>query len=301
MDAFSVFKKNKIFALAFALVISSCGGNKSESGSNGVDDSNDSAIVQSATSVIGHVLQLEEQNFIGTLAQCSSQSFSGCSNGIRTKSFNGCDRSNSSNSTAAIYGTVILTFSSNAVCQTTPSARNSGSVTRTVSEAYAETPSGYRVLEYTSPTTIGDKTISNEDMKDFSGQIRMGGSTLTFKPSGARELIVNGVHRRGIHSTGNYGFWHTIYTGSVVNITSTSMTHSISSGTIIVALNRAKITVNNTFSNVSYPADGSCCYPTSGSLASTANGDTVTTVFSNTCGVVAMNGQSVTLPPCGAH
>lgn len=286
---------------SIALLLGSCGKKSSSDDSPSGDDSSQAAQIQSATAIIGNTLEGTSQSFIETYAQCSTQSFSACSSGVRTRTLNGCERSNSNNTIALIYGTVTLTFDSNSTC-TSGYTASSGSVTRTVSNHYAESESsGYKVLEYTQTGTVGDKTISADDLKDFSGTTRSGGTTLTFTNANTRTITINGVHRRGVRASGLYGFWHTTYTTTPITVTRSSTDYTITSGSVVVAHNRLSTAVTHTFTNVVYPTDGSCCYPTSGTVSYSDNGQTINTVFSGTCGEVTIGGSAVTLPPCGAN
>lgn len=277
----------------FALLLSSCGKKSDSSDSDSGDDSSNASLVQSATSVIGDTLQGTSQSFIETYAQCSTQSFSSCSSGVRTRTLNGCERSNTNNAIALIYGTVTLTYEDNS-CAT--------GFTRTLSNHYAENEStGYKVIQYTQTGTVADKTISANDLKDFTGTTRSGGTTLSIVDSNTRSITINGVHRRGVRSSGLYGFWHTTYTTSPLTISRSSTEYTISSGTVVVAHNRLAKAVTHNFSNVVYPTDGSCCYPTSGTVTYTNDGQSIETVFSGTCGEVTIAGNAVTLAPCGAN
>lgn len=279
--------------------LNSCSNKSADESSSDSDDSTNSAVVQSATVIVGNALQGAAQSFIEPFAQCSTEAFSSCNSAVRTRTLSGCERSNSANSVVLFYGTVNLTFNSDATC-TTAFSSTSGSVTRTVENYYAvNEATDYKIIEYTNVGTVAGKTISSNDLKDYTGDVRSGGTTVTFLDASSRQITINGVHRRGVRPSGLYGFWHTTYTTNPLSVTNTGTEYTIASGTVIVAHNRLAATVTNTFSNVEYPLDGSCCYPTSGSVSSVTGAETTTTVFSSTCGNVTINGESATLSPCG--
>lgn len=270
------------------------------------DDSDDTTTtdITAAVSAVGEVVtgtssssDSDEDN----RTACSAVGFSNCTAGVIYRNFStdGGDTGGCSRGAINVYGQAVLTFS---VTNCTFSTAGE-SITRTLSNHYY-TFSGRKILTYTGVGSVGGKTIGNDDLKDYSGTSRSGGSVMTRGAALIDTLAINGIHRRAVRSTGLYGFWHTLYTNSPLNVTRGTGTWTIASGDLVIAHNRVATTVTQTFNNVEFTA--SCCYPTAGSItytpgdATLAGFATFTTTFSSTCGSVTIGGTSVTLPTCGS-
>lgn len=312
---------NKFIALALITICTLACSKKDSATGDTTDDTSVTTLMQSAATTVGEAFQGEAQNFVPAsgvysyemtpilvedesaihpLADCSTVAYSACSSGVRTRNLNGCSRTGGGGNTGTFYGTVTLTFDANATCTTGVVNAASGSVTRTLSNYYGESSSGYKVLAYTSTGTVAGQTMSASDLQGFNGVSYSGGTTLAFTGANTRTLTINGVHRRGMRSSGALTFWHTVFTSSPLSVSVASGSYTVASGTVTILHNRASISVANTFTNVTYPTDGSCCYPTSGTITTTiGTGTPIVTTFTSTCGAVSVGSISTNLPACG--
>lgn len=287
-----------IISLVFSLAV---GCSKSSNSSDEDDDTSTIDITQAAVNSVGDALQKDSVSTFGfndvhaMTNQCSTVSFGSCTSGIKTRDFttDGCTRTNQANTkSVTVYGSVALTYDDSAC------AYNVGNFfTRSLSNHYVVGTSGYKVLSYTSTGTVGGYTVTASNLKDYEGVSRSGGTVVT-KTSTGYNVVINGIHRRGVKSTGRLGFWHTIYTPTSGLIVTTGSSHSVD-GTVYVAHNYLNKTVITTFTNVVYPTDGSCCYPTSGSVTQSVVNEASTTVVFTSCGSVVIDGTSAELPACG--
>lgn len=306
------------FSILFLLFIglSACSKKDSASGDT-TDDTSVTTLMQSAATTIGEAFEADyasmvpasEMSFaesaelapVVPFANCSSVAYGACSSSAISRNLNGCTRTTSAGNSGTFYGTITWTFSGGATCSNTPgnmAGLTTGTATRTVSNHYAESSSGYKVLVYTAAGTVAGQAMSSSDLVAYNGTSYSGGWSVGFA-SGSRTLSIAGVHRRGMRSSGALTFWHTIFTPTPLSIT-TGSGYAIASGTVTILHNRANISVANTFANVTYPSDGSCCYPTAGTITTTiGSGTPVVTTFSATCGAVTVGSVSTNLPACG--
>ncbi len=320
-------KKTLLFAAAMTLL--SCGGKTTDTTSD--DDSSVTGFVQSSVGAVSDALsqdtvaifsqdpsaqestrqqlvseeQVSEQqvatNNSGALlprAACTSTSFGACSSSVKSRSFGGCSRTGSSGDTVTVFGSASLTFSDSGCSMAT----NGNFFTRTVSNHYVTLSSGYKILVFTSAGVVDATTISSSDLTTWDGLSKSGGTKVT-KNSNAMNVLIQGVHRWGLRSTGVVGFKHTMYTdssGITVTGSGTSGSPYTVSGTVTVAHNRANVNVSTLYNNVGY-VPSSCCYPTSGTMTyqlGTATARTIT--FNSTCGSITVDSVAATLPACGS-
>jgi hypothetical protein len=297
----------KTFGILLALILTSCGGTGSES----TDDTETSDLVATNVLILGDSLT-DASTAMGLrvaeprpTAACDTIAFTDNCAAASTRSrdlgSSGCTRSIGTR-TSTVFGITTLSFSSASACSNWFSgAPDNSFVSKTESGSYSQGAFGYKVLTYTTlDDVVAGRTISDSDLKDFSGTKRSGGTKITRLSLTTRSIAVAGVHRRGLRPSGDFGFWHTLYSDSDQ---STTVTYAASkftlNGATTLAHNRASQKFIVSFSNLAIEADRSCCYPVGGTLSlSSTEGSAIEVSFSESCGSVTIDGASATMPPC---
>ncbi len=263
--------------------------------------SQEASVLQSQSSELVESAELtSSSSALLPKAACSSpgSSFGPCSSSVKSRSFGGCSRTGSSGDTVTVNGSASLTFSDSGCSMAT----DGNYFTRTVSNHYVTLTSGYKILTFTSAGVVDATTISTSDLSTWDGLSKSGGTKVT-KTSGGMNIVIQGIHRWGLRSTGVVGFKHTMYTdssGITVTGSGTSGSPYTVSGTVTVAHNRASVNVSTTYNNVGY-VPSSCCYPTSGTMTYQLGSATSRTItFTSTCGSITVDSTAVTLPACGS-
>ena len=157
--------------------------------------------------------------------------------------------------------------------------------------------------------TIG--TDSEPSGWDSTVTTSSSGTTITAESANfaSRQIAINGTHLVStLDGTTNWN--HTVSTDSTapLTFTGTGASKSMSSGTIIIQHNLAKMTSRTTVATALAYTNVNCCFPTSGSLSTVFNGGnysgkTETITFSSACGeatLVDTSGatSSITLSDC---
>ena len=259
-------------------------------------DNTTNADLASMTSILGEIINPTVAVRDTRASACSAMALSECSANLKTRSFStdGGDSTPCTRGNVSVFGKTILTFSS-ATCALT----TSHTVTRTFDNHYLQLAAGGKVLIYTQTGTVAGKIIAGTDLKDYEGTSRSGGALLT-KGSSADTLAITGIHRRSLSSSGRYGYWHTLYSDTDLSISRSGASSTISSGTLILMHNRAKIKVSKEFTDVVF--NESCVFPVSGTITYTVTSDSATSklftaTFSSTCGKASIDGTEATLDP----
>lgn len=294
-----------ISLLSSMLILAGCSKKSDEGSTANAEDSTTADLLQASSNVVSdglssinttQTLMSIETNAqeVSILVACNTLQPSACTSGQETVTFNDCTRADRTGATTVtVSGSAILTFSDTSCDMTT----NGNMVTRYLSNHYVSHSDGSKVLVYTSAGLVADKTISEQDLNDYTGTARQGGHTLTVTGANSYSLDILGVHRRKVRAGGLYGFWHTVYTTTPLQITRSGDVKTLS-GAVKVAHNRLGSLVTTTFTNTTF--DSTCCYPTGGSISFSSGGTDTETSFSATCGLATIGGVETSLPACGA-
>lgn len=294
--------KYLVLALAFISLIS-CNKKTSDEAPTDSSDGATSDLLQSSVGLVGDVIassgvSVMSEGEVGPLAACSFGGFSNCSSGVRSKSWGTCTMGTSNSVT--LDGTITHTHSDTSTCGMSTGGNY---FTRSFSGNVATLANGFKIITYSGPeTNLGGKDIGSADIVDYTGTNRFGGVTVTSGGAGSRVITISGVHRRGIRTDGNFGFWHTTFTdsGSPLSVNVSGTQYTIASGTVNTTYNRLRKTASVSFSNVVYDSTAACCYPVSGTISTSIDsGTAVSTTFTSTCGEVTIDGTATTLPACG--
>lgn len=184
----------------------------------------------------------------------------GCTNGSRSFQFTsnsavGCPL----RSGLEVFGLTRLQFTS-PVCDDGVD----GTIDRTVLGQYFLRPSdGKKYLIYTDEGFVGSTYFTSEDLKNFRGEVRKGGSRLTIA-SGVRTLTISGVHQWSLYHQG-YGFHHALYTEADQSIDVALAGPDLTlNGFATVSQDRGNVAYTVQFVNTQL--NTSCRYPVDGKL-----------------------------------
>jgi hypothetical protein len=309
-------KKLLLLTCILVLGLSGCGKKTTDDADSGTDDSSTSSYVQSSlesvTDAISADAGVSSQPFsvegddqivsaasdLSPFADCSTVSFDSCIAGVKVRSFNQCTRTSSAGGTVTAYGMSKLTYLDSSCSMGT----TNNYFVRSFEGHYRSTALGYKVLSYTGvENDLAGVAIGTADLQDYTGTVRSGGTKVTTTGANTRTIEISGVHRRGLRANGEFGFWHTTYTSSPLQVSKSGSTYTIVSGSVNVASNRLGLVTSTTYSGVEYDPSV-CCYPIAGTVTvSVGSATPVVTTFSSTCGSVQLDSTVATLPTCGGN
>jgi hypothetical protein len=151
---------------------------------------------------------------------------------------------------------------------------------------------GRKVLIYTGTGTVADKTLADEDLKDFEGTARSGGAILKKLDGDVRKMTITGIHRRAVNPRGKFTMWHTIWSDAdAITVTGSGASRTLD-GTMYVMHNRAQRKITKTLTGV--VLSSGCRFPTAGTTNFAWSGGSVSVTWGS-CGSVTIDGTSTNL------